>query len=277
MKKIICSIITLAALTQASRAGMIISYAEDPNTYVSTLSGTQVFDFNSITTGKSTNVNWSGVGTFDQLYVKNADAYGGAADALNPNGTRYSVQGAGSGVLSSTLNLSNQSAYFGLWWSAGDAKNVLEFYNGSTLVGRFVTSTLMDPLPSTYDGNPRNRTINSHEPYGFINFFADENTTWDRIVFTNNGTSGFESDNYTTRVAAWNPLTDGALPGVPVAVVSGTTTTSVTSSSLEGSRWSLNESSVGAIPGAPAPPWILLAAFAVVVTARRSKLTPRMA
>jgi hypothetical protein len=277
MKKLICSIITLAALTQASQAGVIITYAEDPTANLSSLSGTQVFNFNTTATGKSSDVSWKGVGSFDQLFVKNTDAYGGAADVLNPKGSRYSLQGAGSGVLASTLKLDTESSYFGMWWSAGDAKNVLEFYNGDTLMGRFTTASLMDPLPGSYDGNPLDRSINRGEPYGFINFFADEKTSWDRIVLTNEGSSGFESDNYTTRVEAWNPLVDGALPGVPVAIVSGDKTTSVTAKSLEGTRWSLDESSVGAIPGAPVPPWTLLAAFAAVFIARRSKWMPKMA
>ena len=275
MKTLLCSI-TLAALALDSPASVIITYAEDPTTNLSSLSGTQVFDFNNIKIGKRSNVSWKGVGSFDQLYVKNADSYGGAADALNPKGSLYSLQGAGSGVLASTLNLDSESSYFGMWWSAGDARNVLEFYNGDTLMGRFTTSSLMEPLPSSYDGNPINRSINGGEPYGFINFFGDEATAWDRIVLTNDGSSGFESDNYTTRVKAWNPLVDGALPGVPVAIVSGKTTTSVTAASLKDTRWSLDESSVGAIPGAPVPPWTLLAAFAAAIVARRAQLIPQM-
>jgi hypothetical protein len=269
MKKLVCSL-TLAALTQVSQAGVIITYAEDPNANLSTLAGTEVFNFNSTRTGISSNVSWKGVGTFDQLYVKYADAYGGAADALNPKGSLYSLQGAGSGVQASTLKLNTDSSYFGMWWSAGDARNVLEFYNGDTLLGRFTTSNLMAPLPASYDGNPINRSINRGEPYGFINFFADETTAWDRIVLTNDGSSGFESDNYTSRIKAWNPLVDGALPGVPVAIVEGGKTTSVTTASLEGTRWSLDETSVAAIPGAPIPPWTLLAAFAAVIIAQRS-------
>jgi hypothetical protein len=276
MKKLLCSI-TLAALTQASQASVIITYAEDPSANRSSLGGTQVFNFNTTAIGKSSNVTWKGVGTFDQLYVKNADAYGGAADALNPKGSRYSLQGAGSGVMSSTLKLETESSYFGMWWSAGDAQNVLEFYNGDTLMGRFTTASLMDPLPASYDGNPLNRSINRGEPYGFINFFADEKTAWDRIVLTNEGSSGFESDNYTTRVEAWDPLVDGALPGVPVVIVEGGKTTSVTAESLKDTRWSLDETSVAAIPGAPVPPWTLLAAFAAVFAARRSKWMPQMA
>ncbi|MCX6857065.1 MAG: hypothetical protein NTV80_19410 [Verrucomicrobia bacterium] len=276
MKKLYYSFF-LFALSQASHAGVMITYAEDPTANLSALSNTQVFNFNTTALGKSTNVSWNGVGSFDQLYVKNADAYGGAADTLNPNGSRYSLQGAGSGVLASTLTLNTPSSYFGMWWSAGDARNVLEFYNNTTLLGRFTTSSLMDPLPASYDGNPRNRSINRSEPYGFINFFADDTTAWNRVVLTNNGSSGFESDNYTSRTAAWNPLVDGKLPGVPVAVVSGTTTTGVTKTSLAGSRWSMGNTSVGAIPGAPVPPWTLLLAFTAAIAAPRAKRMSKLA
>ena len=91
-------------------------------------------------------------------------------------------------------------------------------------------------------------------------------------MLTNDGSSGFESDNYTTRVAAWDPLVDGALPGVPVAIVEGTTTTKVTEETLAATRWSLDETSVAAIPGAPVPPWLLLVVFAATLIKRGDKL-----
>ena len=242
-------------------SSLIVTYAEQAGAMNSTLSGTSVYDFNNNPLGKSTNVAWSGVGTFDQLYVLNADTYGGATDATHPNGTRYSVQGVGTSVLKTTLSLDEASSYFGLWWSAGDAKNVLQFYNGDALIAEFTTANLLAALPADYFGNPRNRSLDRSEPFAFINFFGDANTAWDRIVFQNNGSSGFESDNYTTREMAWSANTDGALPGVPVAMVSGTTTTKVTTASLAGTRWA-------AVPGAPAPPMPLLVAFGIAVIAR---------
>jgi hypothetical protein len=254
--------------TLPASASVLITYAEDPNAYNSTLAGTSVYDFNNLPTGVSTNVAWNGIGTFDQLSVKSANAYGGAPDASNPTGSRYSVQGAGTSVLTTTLYLNTDSAYFGMWWSAGDSRNVLSFYDGDNLVSRFTTATLMEPLPANYDGNPLNRTVNRREPYAFINFFGDETTTWDRIVFSNNGSSGFESDNYTTRAAAWNPATDGALAGVVVASVTGETTTLVTKEDLANTRWSLDETTVGKAPGAPVPPWLLLGAFGAVAVFR---------
>lgn len=269
--KLLLPLLALAAILPAAKASVMVTYAEDPNRNTTSLSGARVYDFNALNTGTNNNVAWAGVGTFDKLYVKNVDSYGGAADAANPNGTKYSLQGAGVPVLSTTLVLDTPSSYFGLWWSAGDSQNILDFYSGNTLVGQFTTASLMDPLPSSYDGNPRNRSVNNHEPYAFINFFGDETTVWDRVVLRNSGSTGFESDNYTSRVAAWNPATDGALPGVPVTIVSGTTTTPATPALLAGTRWSLDETSVGNAPGAPLPSWTLLAAFAAVVAARKGK------
>lgn len=270
MKPILLSL-TLAVTALSAQASVIITYAEDPNSLNSSLAGTDVFDFNSLKQGVNKKTEWKGVGTFDQLFVKSADVYGGALDASNPKGTNYSLQGAGTKVLSSTLSLNEASSYFGLWWSAGDSQNVLDFYLGDKLVSQFTTASLMKPLPDSYDGNPKDRSINSSEPYAFINFFGDETTSWDRIVLSNTGSSGFESDNYTSRVEAWDPLVDGALPGVPVVIVSGKETKAITAESLEGTRWSLDKTSVGAVPGAPAPPVLLLAAFAAVAVVRMGK------
>ena len=268
MKSTLLSIVLFASALPAS-AELIITYAENPESNLSSLANTNVFTFNDLRTGVDKKVAWKGVGTFNQLYVKGTDMYGGAVDAANPKGSLYSLQGAGTEVLSSTLTLDKSSSYFGMWWSAGDASNKLEFYNGSKLVGAFTTASLMEQLPDTYFGNPKDRSLDSYEAFGFINFFGDPNTTWNKIVLSNNNSSGFESDNYTTRVAAWDPLVDGVLPGVPVALVSGTTTKVVTKESLEGTQWSLGKSAVGAAPGAPAPPVTLLAAFAGVLGLRQ--------
>lgn len=263
MKKSPLLFLTLGLLLPASAsAAVVITYAEKPDAVNSTLVGTDVFGFDSLKTGAQSDVVWKGVGTFDQLFVKSADAYGGAPSDSAPKGSFYSLQGAGTKVLSSTLTLDEASSYFGLWWSAGDAQNVLRFYNKDALVAEFTTASLLAPLPGEYDGNPIDRSINRGEPYAFINFFGDAETSWDRIVLTNDGRSGFESDNYTTRVEAWDPLVDGALPGVPVAIVSGKDTKLVTKDDLKGTLWA-------AAPAAPLPPLPLLVAFGTLALARR--------
>ncbi|MCW1887873.1 hypothetical protein OKA04_24260 [Luteolibacter flavescens] len=219
----------LAAITallyqDKADAAIIVSYAEAPGQYNSTLSHTQVFDFNTLPTGDLTDVTWHTVGTYDHLTVRPADIYGGAGD---PSGTQYALQGAG-GVNTTTLHLDQATGYFGLWWSAGDNQNVLAFYSGETLVARFTTQTLLDAiLPHTeYRGNPQtgsNSGGNYGEPYAFVNFYAQAGTTWDNIVFTNATGSGFESDNHTLRDHTWGAYQGeaGRVPGRHVALVDG--------------------------------------------------------
>ena len=249
-------------------ATSLITISEAPNAVNSTLGGTTVFDFNNLSLGKDTNVSWSGVGTFDQLYIKSADTYGGAADANNTNGTRYSVQGVGTSVSTTTLTLNTPSSYFGFWWSAGDVKNKLSFYNGNTLVQEFTTSSLMYALPSSYYGNPKNRSLDSGEPFAFVNFYGETGTVWDKIVFNNNGSSGFEADNFTSRVAAWVPNTDGYIGGIAVAKVQGGTTIRTNNAELVGTQWAQGPASA---PGAPAPPLPLLIAFGMIALVKCKK------
>lgn len=207
-------------------ADVVISYAEDPNAQSSSLSNTSVCDFDLLATGTNKHpagTAWSDVGTYKNYSIVAANQYGGAGGTGN-----YLVQSTSSslgGISKTTLTLNTPSAYFGLWWSAGDASNVMEFYNGTTLVAHFTTADLLKRLPSTYNGNPNNRTQNTGEAYAFLNFFGAGTTTWDKIYFSNNGTSGFESDNHTTRVAGWSLTNDGRYPGVVFQVTNGGTTT----------------------------------------------------
>jgi hypothetical protein len=204
-------------------ATVIVTYAESPGVETSTFINATTYNFDSLALGLNTNVDWSGVGTFNQLYIKSADQYGGAAN------TEYSVQGVGTSVSQTILNLDSASAYFGLWWSAGDASNVIRFYSGlngtGTLVAEFTTASLLAALGSAYDGNPNagsNYGKDSSEPFAFINFFAVEGSSWQSIVLTNSSNSGFESDNYASRVAAYDASTDGAMPGIVLEAINGT-------------------------------------------------------
>jgi hypothetical protein len=241
------SFIPLVALTlltgHSAKAALsvVVTYAEDSNAFSSSLANTTVLDFNSITPNtKVTNYAWTNgtatVGTIDQVYVHQADQYGGAGGVGN-----YAVQSTSVGgdyhTPTTTITFPTGEgqaghAYFGFWWSAGDAENVLSFYSGTTLVAQLTTDNLLNKLASSpaYYGNPTAGTFhgqNSNEAYAFINFFGDSGTTWDKIVFSNLGQSGFESDNWTDRVGAWGTGSGetGPMPGVQVASVSGTTVT----------------------------------------------------
>ena len=235
--------IGLVAAVSALRAEatLIVTYAEHPGEMTSTLSNTYMETFDAMSTGLHATADWvspSGttVGTFTSLDIHAANQYGGAGN------TNYAVTGIGVNT-ETILNLTTPSSYFGLWWSAGDAKNVLDFYSGAngtgTLLAEFTTANLLKKLtPKTvynvdgtggYYGNPN--IVDAHtglatrdtgEPFAFINFFGTPGTAWSSIKVTNNGSSGFEADNYTSRVQVYTPATDGPLPGHLVEAVTGT-------------------------------------------------------
>ncbi len=216
-KKLVAVIGLTAVLAATSgRADIVVSYAA-AGVMNSSVPDSQVEDFNSPSLlGKDSNVIWSGVGTIDSVYVRTADMYGGA------NGSDYAVQskwvGEPNEVPSTGLTLNTPSAYFGLWWSAGDGNNVLSFYKGSTLEATITTAQLLSDLPASYNGNPNTgfKGLDYHEDFAFLNFYGTDGTEWNKIVFSNLGTSGFESDNWTSRVAAWgqDPNDTGSFPGV---------------------------------------------------------------
>jgi hypothetical protein len=95
--------------------------------------------------------------------------------------------------------------YFGLWFSALDGGNQLQFYEGSTLLYTFTPTmfqTLVGACPgSAFCGNPNNGE-DAGEQFAFLNFFY-EGGYFDKIVFTETSSAGFESDNHT--VAYLNP------------------------------------------------------------------------
>jgi hypothetical protein len=281
--------------TQAQTSGasptynMLITTSEGVGAFNSSLSGTSVQTFDSLI-GVNKNHVWEGVGTFDQLNVIKANVYGGAPSDTSPKGTNYAVEGLGS-VKQTTLKLDQSSSYFGLYWSAGDAANDLKFYSNGQLVANFTTANLMNLLPKSYFGNPNTLGAfarqNSGEPYGFINFFGDANTNWDTIVFSNTTASGFEADNYTSRVEGWDPAADGKLPGTPMVAVQSTggqqtvsQIASVTTAPDNSLLVKVVDVKTGlasmlefapAAPAAPAPPLALVAAFASVLALKGLK------
>ena len=219
----------LLALLIASQgqATVIVTYAEKPGVETSSLANTSTLTFDSLSIGYHSAANdsaltWSGVGTFDNLDIKSADVYGGA------NNTNYAVVGVGVNT-ETTLTLNTPSSYFGLWWSAGDAHNIMDFYSGAngtgTLLAEFTMANLLKALPKSYYGNPNpgyNSGKDATEPFAFINFFGSPGTQWQSVVLKNDNSTGFEADNFTSRTTAYNPATDGAMPGVYLESINGT-------------------------------------------------------
>lgn len=209
----------------AAATDIIMTYGS-PGATDSTVANSSVFNFDNLTLGVQNNVVWSGVGTYDSLSIIAANQYGGAADAANPDGSPYAVQSTGNlgGVSTTTLTLNSPASYFGLWWSAGDAANTLTFYSGGNQIAQFTVANLTSALPGTYLGNPTpgpNYGSDSSEPFAFINFYGYGGTAFDKIVLSENNSSGFEYDNETVRAGAYgaDPGDLSTLPGVPVEYI----------------------------------------------------------
>jgi hypothetical protein len=231
------SMVTAATALAETAPALTVTYVENPGAVNSSLQGTSVTDFSAWAkngAGAYKNLSWTGVGTIDQVYLQKANLYGGATgsgyyavDSASPSGV-----GGVNAVSKSTLTLNTPSSYFGLWWSAGDPYNTLSFYSGNTLIASFDTKSVLNALPKSYFGNPTSTFSGQDkgEPFAFLNVYGKPGVTWDKVVFSNAGTSGFESDNWTVRQQAWGTLAgeSGAAPGVAVATVSGTSLTLVT-------------------------------------------------
>lgn len=151
--------------------------------------------FNNVTPSGgmlTTNFNGSTVtGTYTGAFgILPASAYGGAG------GSNYiSTTGAKS---SYTLTLNSAVNYFGLWFSALDAGNVIDFYNGKNLVYSFSPTNfigLVGACPNAYCGNPNNG-LDAGEQFSYLNFY-DATGTFNQIVFNETQTNGaqLESDN----------------------------------------------------------------------------------
>lgn len=186
-------------LTSLSQASIIVT-VENPGVVSSQVSGVSTVTFDSTSTGAVSNLSFSGFGTYTgNLNINSSDAFGGAGS------TNYASVNATNQV---TLTFLNPVAYFGLWWSAGDQNNVLDFYLGNTLLGTFSTSTLFPFLAPGHNGKPGTGQ-NASEPYAYVNFFGANGTVFDRIVFRNNLGSNFESDNHSIRQAEVLPPYSG--------------------------------------------------------------------
>jgi hypothetical protein len=143
------------------------------------------------------------IGTFDQALIQTPDQYGAAGGT----GLYFDVDHNRSGVsafTTSTLTLNGSQRYLGLWWSAGDAANVLEFYSHGNLLQRLTTADVSNFISTkaskdAYYGNPTApfKGQDSWEPFAYLNFFADKGTSFDQVKFTNDAGSGFEADNFT--------------------------------------------------------------------------------
>ncbi len=197
-------------LTSAAHAGIVVT-VEAPTVQASSAVDTQTIDFDSQSTGYKGSQTFNLAGPLTATYsgdqfVIAADQYGGAGGIGN-----YLAIQSGSVV---ALNLSSAQAYFGMWLSAADSANQLEFYNGNQLVGAFAATTIISSLADpAYFGNPNPQFAgqNPDQPYVFLNFYAEAaSDMFDKIVFINLPlATALESDNHTFSTTLQAP---GAIP-----------------------------------------------------------------
>ena len=219
---------------QSLNASLVVTYAESPSAVNSTLSHTAVINFDSMVThaGAYTNMTWTDstlgtIGTIDQVYMQNANQYGGAdyTPGTTPTGYYPVASTAPNGVGGShavtpiTLTFNTPSTYFGMWWSAGDPGNILTFYDGSTQIAQYKTQGLPGLLPNSYHGNPVDKRADGNEPFAFLNFYALQGAQFTKVVLSNTTSSGFESDNWTVRTAPYGTYAGedpNNLPGIVI-------------------------------------------------------------
>ena len=174
------AIFGLALGTSVLSRGALIFTIEDPGVQQSSVPGavTETFDDFDLL---------SAIGTYSGGSVELADQYGGAG------GSPYFFQPAGS---SASLTFNSPQTYFGVWWSAGDGGNVLNFYDPlDVLIGSYTVFDISAGLSPGYFGNP-NTGENVGEPYVYLNFTGVDGTLIQRVVFDNPGGGGFETDNH---------------------------------------------------------------------------------
>ncbi|MCC5608702.1 hypothetical protein LC612_18380 [Nostoc sp. CHAB 5834] len=221
-------VLSLATITRPAMAASFtisIENAGVQNAQSSNLDNARVQNFDAETKGYSAaGFQWTNVGSYTNTLIVDKDQYGGA----NGTGKYFDVDSNRSGKdkdgkpnqTVSTLKLTTAQSYFGLWWSAGDNNNVLEFYSKGNLVEKITTADVVSyiaklPNKASYYSNPNSafKGQNSGEPYAFINFY-DVAGTFDEVKFTNIGGTGFESDNHTV-ATNYKSITGNVIRAVP--------------------------------------------------------------
>ncbi len=175
------------------------------------------------------------IGTYDQISVRTADSYGGAIDpSSNGGSSNYLTVDPNSslgGLIQTTLTFEEDQKYFGMWWSAGDTKNRLAFYDGdNNMVGDFDSSLLTETIQQMpvatqdlYKGNPlTSPNQNTGEYYAYVNFFTTGTSTIRKVVFSNVVSTGFESDNHSV-ATSYNSIRGVSAVPEPLTVLGALT------------------------------------------------------
>lgn len=94
-----------------------------------------------------------------------------------------------------TIALEKTLNYFGIDWGAIHAGNTFSFFNGDQLVKSFSTSDIIN------DAALIRASWQSNQGNGYVHFYSDSNQdNFNRIVISQVGGGGFESDNHSFNV-----------------------------------------------------------------------------
>ncbi|GAP94422.1 PEP-CTERM sorting domain-containing protein [Leptolyngbya sp. NIES-2104] len=200
-----CSVVAISAIAALSQAGsaQAISFnitrgVAGPNGVTNQGAysdfwknpGTKTIDFNSgsaPTTG------------FARYTFENAGISSVRADRWSPAGAEGEINdGSYLAVFqggSVTIQLEKALNYFGMNWGAISSGNVFSFFKGDRLVKSFSTEDVNPVAPVRADQH-------YGEGNGYLHFYADNKSDiFDRIVITQTGNGGFESDNHSFNTA----------------------------------------------------------------------------
>lgn len=218
LNALIASGFLVATGSAALAAPFIVTY-EKPGVVATTT----VFDISSVETFNTRDVGISTfdsfsdlkpgfVGTYNQVNIKPDDKFGGAGTGEDE---KYGVAGLSEqdvNVSSYSLELSEGVNYFGYWLSALDPGNFVQFWSGDDMLFEFspgyfetmletgLVANADDYLGNPFDLDDEGNRKNSGEYYAFLNFYAQDDLTFDRIVFyqsADRSDAGYESDNHT--------------------------------------------------------------------------------
>jgi hypothetical protein len=160
-------------------------------------------------------------GVYSPFTLNSADQYGGAGGI----GT-YPVTFGYSQPPSYSISLTDNNTgagvnYFGMWISALDPDNQLQFYDASgNLLYTFTSQQLIADLGNcnnghagnAYCGNPSDYDADSGELFAYVNFFDTVGTFSTVVVSEPGGTgAGFESDNHAVAYNANLTVTGNAI------------------------------------------------------------------
>lgn len=183
-----------------SAYAQIAIIAEAPGVVQSTasFSSNEIIDFNTLPTGANAGIT-QGVVSISGGQI---DPYGWFGGAPSFNGSSWSRTGnyiSTNNPAAITINLSSARNYFGLWVSAINSPNIIQIYNGVTLLQQFDAAELNTFLSNTqYRGDgvlaSEGGGFNAGENFVFVNFYGLSSVSFDRIVLSGNG---LESDNLT--------------------------------------------------------------------------------